>query len=142
MSATRRGGIAGRCALVCAGLVATINSGCLERTITVTSEPTGAEAFVNDTYIGRTPATTDFLFYGTYDVRVRKDGFEAMSGGREAAMPWYAVPPVDLLASGIPVPIKTERHWHVELKPETSMDDAAAREAIVERARALRASQP
>lgn len=142
MTGARRCKRTSQCALACAGLAAAISGGCLERTITVTSEPVGAEAFVNDTYIGRTPATTDFLFYGTYDVRVRKDGYESVSGGREAAMPWYAVPPVDLLASGIPVPIKTERHWHVELKPETSMDDAAARAAIVERARALRASQP
>ncbi len=49
-------------------------TGCVERTITVTSDPSGALVYLNDTEIGRTPVTVPFTFYGTYDVRLEHDG--------------------------------------------------------------------
>lgn len=45
-------------------------SGCVERLITVKSNPSGAIVFLNDEEIGRTPATVPFRFYGVYDVRL------------------------------------------------------------------------
>jgi len=44
--------------------------GCVERTITITSEPSGALVHLNDEEIGRTPVTVPFRFYGVYDVRL------------------------------------------------------------------------
>lgn len=51
-------------------------AGCVERTISITSDPSGALVFLNDEEIGRTPCEASFLHYGTYDVRIVKDGYE------------------------------------------------------------------
>ncbi|MEO1498872.1 MAG: PEGA domain-containing protein, partial [Planctomycetota bacterium] len=74
--------------LICAVPMA----GCLERTITVTSEPPGAIVTLNDVEIGRTPVTTEFTYFGVYDVRVRKDGYEPLVTRRETTTPWWEYP--------------------------------------------------
>jgi hypothetical protein len=56
--------------LACASLLA----GCLERTITITSDPTGALVHLNDAEVGRTPVTVPFTFYGNYTVRLEHPG--------------------------------------------------------------------
>ncbi len=45
-------------------------TGCVERTISISSEPSGALVHLNDEEVGRTPLTVPFTFYGTYSVRV------------------------------------------------------------------------
>lgn len=65
---TRRG--AGRL-LAMACMLASV--GCVERTITITSEPSGALVHLNDEEVGRTPLTVPFTFYGVYDVRLEMD---------------------------------------------------------------------
>lgn len=119
-----------------AGMMAVWGGGCIDRRIMVTSEPPGALVWLNDVEVGRTPVTTRFLWYGDYEVRVRMDGYETVTARRTAEMPVYEHPPIDLVASALPIRIR--RHWHfdlVPLKPSTPEEDAA----LVERARAMRA---
>ena len=48
--------------------------GCVERLITVRSQPSGALVYLNDEEVGRTPVTVPFTFYGYYDVRLEHEG--------------------------------------------------------------------
>lgn len=48
-------------------------SGCVERKITVISNPEGALLTLNDVEVGRTPVTVPFTWYGDYDVQIRAD---------------------------------------------------------------------
>ena len=57
--------------LVLAALTAC--AGCVERLITVTSQPSGSLVYLNDEEVGRTPVTVPFTFYGVYDVRVEHE---------------------------------------------------------------------
>ena len=41
-----------------------ILSGCVDRTISITSTPSGALVYLNDEEVGRTPLVTPFTFYG------------------------------------------------------------------------------
>jgi hypothetical protein len=52
---------------------ATLLAGCVERTITINSEPQGALVYLNDEEVGRTPVSVPFLYYGTYDVRLEHE---------------------------------------------------------------------
>lgn len=117
--------------------------GCLERTITITSEPPGAVVWMNDQEVGRTPVETGFTFYGTYDLRIRKEGYEPIVTQRTASAPWYEYPGPDLVAAALPFRIRTERHWHFDLEPQAhAADPEGAREALLERARAFRSEMP
>lgn len=132
-----------RVALAGAALAgALLSTGCLERTIEVSTSPPGAEVYVNDAYIGRTPTTTGFEFYGQYDVRIRKDGYEPISTNRNASMPLWELPPIDLAASAVPITLPNEQRWDFEMQPSPDMNAPAERESIIERARALRSTIP
>lgn len=121
-----------RCAaaamLVCVGSMV----GCLERTITVTSEPPGAIVTLNDVEIGRTPVTTEFTYFGVYDVRVRKDGYEPLVTSRETTTPIWEYPGIDLLAIAVPWRVKTSIEWGFSLEPEVEPGSVEALEAEVE----------
>lgn len=46
---------------------------CVERTISITSTPSGALVHLNDQEVGRTPLTVPFTYYGVYDVRLEHE---------------------------------------------------------------------
>lgn len=116
-------------------------SGCLKRTISITTEPEGALVWLNDVEVGRTPLETDFTFYGTYDVRIRREGYEPIATSAKAAAPPHEWPGADLVSEAIPARIHNVVRWHWVLTPrqEATMDKPAAEAAVLERARALRA---
>jgi len=112
--------------------------GCLERTITITSEPPDAIVWLNDVEVGRTPLKTGFTFYGDYDVRLRKEGYEPVQTHRETDTPIYEFAPIDLAATAWPGRIKTDLVWHFDLVP--SPEPKADEPGLTQRAKELRES--
>jgi len=113
-------------------------SGCLERTIRVTSEPPGALVWLNDVEIGRTPAEARFKFYGIYDVRLELAGYEPVHEGREAVAPFYEYTGPDAIASALPTRIHNTVEWHFDLSPSPASNDPTAEAEMLARAHALR----
>ncbi len=89
--------------------------GCVRRTITITSTPSGAMVHLNDQELGLTPVTTKFLFYGTYDLRLKKEGYKHYWKPQKAVAPWWEAPGPDLIAELIPNN-KVELKWHINLE--------------------------
>ncbi len=115
-----------------------ILSACLERRISVVSDPPGALVTINDTEVGRTPLTTSFDYYGSFDVQVRKEGFESVSSGRRASTPIYEIPPIDLVATALPVPLTTTKTWTFTLTPSPASLTRDQESELLSRARDLR----
>jgi hypothetical protein len=107
--------------------------GCVERRIHVTSEPTGARVWLNDVDVGVTPLEVDFNYFGVYDVRLRKEGFEPLATTAEAEAPFHEWPVIDFFALAWPGTKRTDIRWHFEMAPE-DVDTAA----LLERAVTLR----
>lgn len=124
----------------CAALLLTLVGGCSQRVIEITSEPPGALVWLNDVEVGRTPLQTRFQYYGEYDVRVVKEGFEPLRTSATAWTPIYERPPLDLATS--PIPMTTRVRWHFALSPtlEQTQDAATFESGLNARARELRAS--
>ena len=108
--------------------------GCLGRQFDITSEPPGARVWLNDVEIGRTPVAAEFTHFGDYDVRLELDGYEPLQTHRKAKTPWYEYPPIDLVATALPMRIETKIPWHFELSPRSSENDAG----VADRAREFR----
>ena len=130
--------------LASAGLLcaAAAGGGCLKRTISITSEPPGAMVWLNDQQIGVTPVETDFTFYGTYDVRLDKPGYEPIVTSKHAKAPIKEWPGVDLVTHALPVNFETLIEWHFDLEPvrrEVVGDEQAAVE-LMERAEKFRST--
>jgi hypothetical protein len=99
--------------LLLAGLLL---GGCVQREITITSEPSGALVHLNDREVGRTPVDVPFTFYGTYDVRLERSGYEPLWTRQQAKAPWWDYPGPDLLAEAVPG-LKSNPTWHFQLEP-------------------------
>lgn len=101
------------------GLVAvTILSGCVERKLTINTEPQGATVILNDEEIGNSPVTVSFEWYGDYNVAIRKEGFETLKTHRELKAPWYDGFPFDFLTLLNPERTVDEYEWTFELEPK------------------------
>jgi hypothetical protein len=118
----------------CAILLLAPLAGCVERTISITSDPSGALVWLNDREVGRTPLEVAFVHYGTYDVRVERDGCEPLLTSTRAAPPLWDAPGLDLLAELAPGHRTVRLEWHYDLQP--AADDRAG---LLERAAELRA---
>lgn len=115
-------------------------TGCLERTIQITSEPSGALVWVNDVEVGRTPCEAEFTYYGKYDVRLRLEGYEPLSTIAQAKQPLYEYPPFDLGATIVPWRVENVVKWHFALEPalETSLPPEQFQKDLLDRAHELR----
>ncbi|MHC4510118.1 MAG: PEGA domain-containing protein, partial [Planctomycetota bacterium] len=69
--------------------------GCVERKLTINTEPQGALVTLNDEEIGESPVTVGFNWYGDYCVRLSKEGYETLNTHRELEGPWYDDLPFD-----------------------------------------------
>jgi hypothetical protein len=122
--------------LLVAALVAVSGmTGCVRRTVSITSEPSGALVLVNDREVGRTPCSFDFTYYGTYDVQLSYDGYEPVSTSADADAPWWDTIPIDAISEAVPANLQTKNAWHFTLIPIVH-----DREALLARARELRSA--
>jgi len=109
--------------------------GCVERLITITTQPPGARVWLNDQEIGASPVTVPFTWYGQYDVAVRKEGFQTIKTMREPNVPVYQWPVLDFFTECIlPFEFVDSHHWHFDLSQEEQADP----NALAERASNLR----
>ena len=120
-----------------AAALSTAAGGCVRRTMRITSDPSGALVYLNDREVGRTPVEVDFVHYGTYDVRLVRDGSEALLTFGQAKPPLWDVAGLDFVAEVLPVQLESRIEWHYVLEPAIA-DTEEAQAALVERARTTR----
>ncbi len=118
-----------------AALAGAAAPGCVERTIHITSDPPGALVHLNDEEVGRTPLDVGFTFYGTYDVRLERDGCKPLWTKQKADAPWWEAPGPDLVAEALPG-VKSQLHWHFTLEPTPESRE----DTLIDNARQLRQS--
>lgn len=97
--------------------------GCVKQRISISSNPNGALVWVNDREVGRTPVEFEFLYYGEYDLRLEKEGYEPIMTTRWAKTPVWELPVVDLFAEVIAPNRESIVYWDFELEPRN--DNAA-----------------
>jgi hypothetical protein len=110
--------------------------GCVERVAKIQTQPPGALVTINDEEVGASPVAFNFIWYGDYDIIVRKPGYETLKTHYRIDPPWYQIPPLDLVSETlIPTTIRDERTVPtLELKAaeQPSFED------VVERATEMR----
>ncbi len=109
-------------------------AGCVERTITITSEPSGALVEVSSVEIGRTPVTVPFTWYGHYEIILRHNGCRTLKTGEKIRPPYYEVPPLDLFSAIAPWTYYDNRTFHYVLDKLVLPGDAE----LIRRAEELR----
>ena len=95
-------------------------TGCVEQTMTIKTDPPGALVYLNDLEVGRTPLTRDFMWYGNYDVEVRKDGYQTLKTHQWVVAPKYLWVPFDLFMELQPATVTDHHDLFFKLEPETA----------------------
>ncbi len=122
-------------AMVVVGLIATLLlTGCVERELTINTEPQGAFVFLNDEEIGTSPVTVSFEWYGDYNVRISKEGCETLNTHRKLKAPWYDKFPYDFFAMLRPKRTVDSYQWSFELTPKKEV----SREELIQNAQELK----
>ena len=135
MVASRRGSTAIVGWFLFALLLCTCQSGCVQRRMTVRTNPPGALLYVDDYPIGVTPVSADFTYYGTRKIRLVKDGFETKTVMQSIPAPWYQFPPMDFVAENfVPGQIRDQRVLDFKLEPQAVVPT----EQLLSRAEGLR----
>jgi hypothetical protein len=127
----RLGRLATLLAVVCVAA-----TGCVQRRLTIRSNPPGALVYVDDYEIGTTPVSTNFTYYGTRRIRLVKDGYETLTVMQTIPPPWYEMVPLDFVTENlIPGEIRDHRAFDYQLTPQAVVPT----EQLLSRAEGLRA---
>ena len=112
--------------------------GCVQRRLTIRSNPPGALVYVDNYEIGTTPVSTDFIYYGTREIRLVKDGFVTETQMAPIWAPWYQWFPLDFFAENlIPYEIRDERVLDFQLTPMVVVPT----DELLDRAESLRGAR-
>jgi len=108
------------CGVIC-GLIAlcvVVLPGCVERTLTINTAPDGALVYLNDEEAGRAPVSKNFLWYGNYDIVIRKEGYKTLKTSANVRAPWYQIPPIDFFSEClVPLTLRDNHYLEFELEP-------------------------
>jgi len=105
--------------------VCCVLSGCVHRSLTVRTEPSGAKVYINDELKGEAPVSYDFTWYGWYRLTLRKDGFERLDDHRLINAPVYLWIPFDLVMELLPLTIRDARTWSYTLAKSAELPTPA-----------------
>ena len=109
-------------------------AGCVERTITITSKPSGALVYISAEEKGRTPLTVPFTWYGDYRITLRHDGYQTLKTHEKIKPPVYEIPPLDLFSAIAPWTYHDNHTFHYVLTERIVPTD----EELIRRADELR----
>jgi hypothetical protein len=124
--------------LACLGLLAALalTTGCVDRRFVFESDPPGSMVEINGRSIGPAPGEVPFVYYGTYQFRFIRDGYETLTCNERISAPWYEYFPLEFVSENLlPFTIHDVHYIRKPLPPMVVIppDD------IVRRAEQLRA---
>ena len=114
-----------RLTALCAAVLL-LSAGCIERTISVHSDPPDAEVLLDGLEIGQTPVSGHrFYFYGTREITVDRPGYLCEKLIVEIDAPWHSRFPIDIFTELIwPWTIRDDRHYYVALRRTEPIEPA------------------
>lgn len=123
-------------ALIAASIACLLTAGCVERTMSISTRPEGGRVFINDEEVGLSPVKRSFLWYGDYEIVVRKEGYETARTNVQFDPPWYQIPPLDFISEVLV--IGTIRDDRVVPVIDLSPTEVPPADEVVQRAMELR----
>lgn len=99
-------------------VVCSLTTGCVERTLTIRSEPEGATLLLNDKPLGTTPYSGTFEWYGSYRVTLDKDGYHRLADRAFVRSPAYLWIPLDLVMELMPFTVQDQQVFTYRLVPK------------------------
>lgn len=123
----------------------TVLSGCVLRSLTINSEPSGAAVYLDDKLIGETPVTVSFTYYGTRKIMLEKTDaegvllYERKIVYEKIKPPVYQIFPLDFFSELVlPLKLKDEHYFIYPLDPLKQLSKERLQEKVIKNAEDLR----
>ncbi len=105
-------------------LATTIFSGCVQRRLNIRSQPEGAFVTIDHQPIGYTPLVTPFVYSGSRDVKLEKDGFKTIKVTERIRPPLWDTFPISLITNHFsPRELRDERLLEFEMEPREQTNE-------------------
>lgn len=106
-------------ACIAAALASCLLAGCVERRFVITTDPPGAIVVdEKGVPIGAAPVDRSWIYNGTYEFRLIKDGFQTQVVRENVSPRWYEYFPLDFFAENVvPWTFRDIRRFHYQLTP-------------------------
>ena len=121
-------------------LVLLVLTGCVDRLLVVESTPAGADLFLDDEAVGKTPARIPFEFYGSRELLLRMEGRKTQLRLITLTPPWWQIFPLDFFTELLVPTTFTDTHIARFQLEKTSALDPQGLEALRIRAESFRDS--
>ncbi len=112
-------------AIVATAALTLAAAGCVERKLTVISNPPGARVYLDGEERGITPVTFRFDWYGKREFTLRKDGYRTLREVRDVHEPFYERPVINVVSDLSPLPISDHKTVTFDLEPVRKVDPQA-----------------
>lgn len=100
-------------------------AGCVDRIVSIRSNPPGAEVYLDGELRGTTPHDEHYSYYGTRDLTLVKSGYRSHRRKIGLNSPWWQIFPFDLVTDVLlPFTITDHVEVAVELEKEPPPGDA------------------
>lgn len=98
-------------------------TGCVERRFVITTDPPGAIVLDEKGLpMGPAPVDRQWIYNGTYEFKLMKDGFETLTVRENVSPRWFEYFGIDFIAENvIPWTIRDIRRFHYQLQPMAVM---------------------
>ena len=127
-----------RAILLSAALLSSVFlSGCVERFLTIHSDPPGAAVYLDGEKVGTTPCEVTYVWYGTRDLILDLRDYTLVRQQITLSAPWWQVLPFDFITDVV-VPITIHDRTVVSYVLESAPVSQEAVDAVLERAEELR----
>ncbi len=102
-----------------AALAAGSLTGCVERRFVITTDPPGAIVIDEKSMaMGAAPVDRQWIYNGTYEFKLIKDGFETQIVREKVSPRWYEYFWIDFIAENVvPWTIRDIRRFHYQMQP-------------------------
>ncbi len=77
------------------------STGCVQRRLHIQTQPEGAMVLVDRQYVGHSPVSVPFTYYGTREVELQKDGYQTTRVKQRIRPPVYEMFPFSFFSENL-----------------------------------------
>jgi hypothetical protein len=114
-----------------------LQSGCVDRFLSINSDPPGASAYVDGEKVGTTPCEVRYIWYGTRALVLEIRGYTLIRQEVTLSPPWWQIMPMDFITDVVlPFTLKDKRTVSYSMEPAPVTREEV--DTVLERAEELR----
>jgi hypothetical protein len=100
------------------------STGCVQRRLVVKSQPEGALVTVDNQVVGQTPLSVPFVYYGTRQIRLEREGYQTVNVKERFRPKWYDTFPFSFLSNNFAMrEIRDTRVLDFQLEPKANVEE-------------------